>query len=181
MLHVTQPETSPKPHHLPWRLHQLFCAFNCSLSVTATFASQWKWARQTQGPPVSCRWVRVWASGINTARTLPRSVWGTLQLSVKFSLFAKKKHSWNVCLRDLLLLSFLPASPARIPPGGSRWYSGKASACSAGGPGLIPGLGSSLGPGTGNSLHGQRSLEGYSPRGRKESDTTKRLSTAQIL
>ena len=27
--------------------------------------------------------------------------------------------------------------------------------------------------------HGQRSLAGYSPRGRKESDTTERLSTAQ--
>jgi len=29
--------------------------------------------------------------------------------------------------------------------------------------------------------HGQRSLVGYSPRGRKESDTTDRLSTAQML
>ena len=29
--------------------------------------------------------------------------------------------------------------------------------------------------------HGQRSLVGYSPRGRQELDTTKRLSTAQML
>ena len=46
--------------------------------------------------------------------------------------------------------------------------------------GLIPGLGRSPGGGHGNPLqyvlpgesHGQRSLEGYGPRGCKESDTT---------
>ena len=46
--------------------------------------------------------------------------------------------------------------------------------------GSIPELGSSPGRGHGNPLqysclenpHGQRSLAGYSPRGRKESDTT---------
>ena len=46
--------------------------------------------------------------------------------------------------------------------------------------GLIPGLGRSSGGGHGNPLHdsclenphGQRSLAGYSPWGRKESDTT---------
>ena len=56
----------------------------------------------------------------------------------------------------------------------------KESACSAGDPGSIPGLGSSPGEGNGNPLqysclgnpHGQRSLAGYSPLGRKESDTT---------
>ena len=49
----------------------------------------------------------------------------------------------------------------------------------------IPGLGRSPGGGHGNPLqysclensHGQRSLAGYSPWGRKESDTTKRVST----
>ena len=53
--------------------------------------------------------------------------------------------------------------------------------------GSIPGLGRSSGGGIGNPLqysclenpHGQRSLAGYSPWGRKESDTTERLSTAQ--
>ena len=53
--------------------------------------------------------------------------------------------------------------------------------------GLIPGLGRSPGGGHGNPLqysclenpHGQRSLAGYSSWGRKESDTTERLSTAQ--
>ena len=48
------------------------------------------------------------------------------------------------------------------------------------GTGLIPGLGRSLGGRHGNPLqysclenpHGQRSLVGYSPWGRKESDTT---------
>ena len=49
--------------------------------------------------------------------------------------------------------------------------------------GSIPGLGRSPGGGHGNPLqwagesHGQRSLAGYSPRGRKESDRLKGLST----
>ena len=60
---------------------------------------------------------------------------------------------------------------------------GKASACNAGDPGSIPGSGRSPGEGNGNPLqhscleksHGWRSLTGYSPWGRKESDTTERL------
>ena len=70
-------------------------------------------------------------------------------------------------------------------PGGPD---GEESACSAGDLGLIPGLGRSPGEGYGNPLqysllenpHGQGSLAGYSPWGRKESDTTERLSTARI-
>ena len=53
-----------------------------------------------------------------------------------------------------------------------------ASAGDAGGPGLIPGSGRSLGEANGNPLivlpgkfHGQRSLLGYSPYGHKESGT----------
>ena len=49
--------------------------------------------------------------------------------------------------------------------------------------GSIPGLGRSPGEGNGYPLpfllgefHGQRSLEGYSPWGRKELDTTERLT-----
>ena len=70
-------------------------------------------------------------------------------------------------------------------PGGSEV---KASASSAGDPGSIPGSGRPPGEGNGNPLqysclenpmdresHGQRSLVGYSPQGRKESDTTERL------
>ena len=57
---------------------------------------------------------------------------------------------------------------------------GKESACSAGDLGLIPGLGRLPGGTHGNplqyfsleNLHGQRSLVGYSPWGRKESDMT---------
>ena len=53
--------------------------------------------------------------------------------------------------------------------------------------GLIPGLGRSPGGGRGNPFqcsclenpHGQGSLAGYSPWGRKESDMTERLSTVQ--
>ena len=51
---------------------------------------------------------------------------------------------------------------------------GKESACSAGDPGSIPGLGRSNGEGNGTHLvllpgesHGQRSLAGYSPWGLK--------------
>ena len=65
-------------------------------------------------------------------------------------------------------------------PGGSEV---KASAWNSGDPGSIPGSGRSPGEGNGNPLqyscHGEsqggRSLVGYSPRGRKESDTTERL------
>ena len=71
-------------------------------------------------------------------------------------------------------------------PGGSD---GKESACNVGNMGSIPGLGRSPGGGYGNPLqysclenpHGQRSLTGCSSRGRKESDTTEQLSTAQHM
>ena len=55
----------------------------------------------------------------------------------------------------------------------------KESACNAGDPGLIPGLGSLEKEMATHSsilawrIHGQRSLVGYSLRGHKESDTTK--------
>ena len=66
-------------------------------------------------------------------------------------------------------------------PGGSD---GKESAYNAEDLGLIPGSGRSPGGGHGNSLqyscleklHGQRSLAGCSPWGRKESDTTEPLT-----
>ena len=65
-------------------------------------------------------------------------------------------------------------------PGGSD---GKQSTCNAGNPGSILGLGGFPGEGNGNPLwyylsagfHGQ-SLAGYSPSGRKESNTTKQLT-----
>ena len=63
-------------------------------------------------------------------------------------------------------------------PGGSD---GKESTCNVGDLGSIAGLGRSPGGGHGNPLqysglenpHRQRSLAGYSPWGRKESDTTR--------
>ena len=69
-------------------------------------------------------------------------------------------------------------------PGGSD---GKESTCNVGDLGLISGLEGSHGGGHGNPLqysfqenpHGQRSLEGHSPWGCKELDTTERLSTEQ--
>ena len=65
-------------------------------------------------------------------------------------------------------------------PGGSEV---KASACNVGDPSSILGLGRSPGEGNGNPLQysclensmDERSLAGYSPWGRKESDMTERL------
>ena len=69
-------------------------------------------------------------------------------------------------------------------PGGSD---GKESSCNARDLGSIPGLGRSPGGGHGNPLqysslenpHGQRILEGYTPWGHKELDTSQQLSAAQ--
>ena len=63
------------------------------------------------------------------------------------------------------------------------------STCNAGDPGSIPGLRRSPGGGHGNPLqysclensHGQRGLADYSPVGRKESNVTEQLSTAQKI
>ena len=63
---------------------------------------------------------------------------------------------------------------------------GKESTCNEGDLSLMPELGRSPRGGHGNPLrysclenpHGQRSLEDYSPWGRKESDMTEHLSTA---
>ena len=71
-------------------------------------------------------------------------------------------------------------------PGGSD---GKESACNAGDPGSIPGSGRSPGEENGNPTpvffpgksHGQRSLEGYSPWGCKESDMTEQTTLKYYL
>ena len=71
-------------------------------------------------------------------------------------------------------------------PGGSD---GKESACNAGDLGLIPGFEKILWSRAGQPTpvflpgesHGQRSLVGYSPWGRKESHMTERLSTHILL
>ena len=70
-----------------------------------------------------------------------------------------------------------PALTGRGFPGGSE---DKASACNAGDPGSIPGLGKSLGEGNGNPLQYSclenpmdiGAWQAYSPWGHKESDTT---------
>ena len=61
------------------------------------------------------------------------------------------------------------------------WLSGKESVCQAGDLGSIPGSGKSPREGNGSPVflpgksYGQRSLEGYSPWGCKELDTTEQL------
>ena len=63
----------------------------------------------------------------------------------------------------------------------------KESSCNKGDLGLIPGLGRSSGGRHGNQYsclenpHGQRNLVGYSQQGRKESDTTERLSMQHTI
>ena len=87
--------------------------------------------------------------------------------------FEKSSSKYTFTYIYLSLLAF---------PGGSA---DKESTCNEGGLGLIPGLGRSPVGGHGNPLqysclgnpHEQRSLVGYSPWGRKESDTTERLCT----
>ena len=94
----------------------------------------------------------------------------------------------NPPARQETLVKKIPWRWDRLPtpvflgfPGGSD---SKESACNAGDLGLIPGLERSPGEGHGNPIqyfglenpHEQRSLVGYSPRGRKESDMTERLS-----
>ena len=79
--------------------------------------------------------------------------------------------------------------PALVFLGFGGGSDGKESVYNAGDLDSIPALGRSLGGGHGSplqdscleNLHGQKSLAGYSPWGHKESDTTKRLSTAQKL
>ena len=63
---------------------------------------------------------------------------------------------------------------------------GKETACNAGDPGLIPGLGRSPGEENGNPLQCSclgnvtDSLMGYSPWGHKEPDTTERLHSLHV-
>ena len=76
-----------------------------------------------------------------------------------------------------------PPAPAHLPT--LRRVVSKESACNAGNLDSIPGLGRSPGGRHGNPLqysclansYGQRSLAGYSLRGRKESDMTEQLTT----
>ena len=79
------------------------------------------------------------------------------------------------------MLTPQPPTPVAIP--GLPWrLSGKESACNAGDPGSIPGLGRSPGVGNGNplqyscleNLYGRRSPAGYSSWGCKEWDSTER-------
>ena len=91
---------------------------------------------------------------------------------------------WLKSLDSAVCDSSSPPIPTLSPALGTKGFSGgsdsKESACSAGDPGLIPGLGRSPGEGNGyptpvflpGEFHGQRSLAGYCPWGWKESDMT---------
>ena len=69
---------------------------------------------------------------------------------------------------------------------GLPWWLSEESTCNARDPVSVPGLGTSPGEGNGytpvflpGESHGPRSLVGYSPRGRKGSDTAERLTHTQ--
>ena len=142
-----------------------------------------------------------WHVGTRLKCFLNCTVGEMLKRKVKFFfpvLFqTKKKKKKNLpAMQETPLGSWVRKSPWRrnslpIPvsldfPGGSD---DKASACTVGDLGSIPGLGRSPGGGHGNRLqysclenpHGQRSLVGCSPWGCKESDMTEQLSTATML
>ena len=87
--------------------------------------------------------------------------------------------------RDITLPTKVCIVKAMVFPGFPGSSVSRESTCNAGDMGSIPGLGRYPGGGHGNPLqcsclesaHGQRSLAGYSPWGRKGSDMTERLST----
>ena len=109
----------------------------------------------------------------------------------KYSLEKGRPRSRTGQGKDLSKDVVHPKSSFSVSYGGTWGFAGgsdsKESACNAGHTGSVPGLGRSPGGGHGNPLqcsclenpHGQRSLVGYSPWGRKDLDTTGWLSTAQ--
>ena len=116
-----------------------------------------------------------WNCGINTENPDHRNISPERMLNKKQS----SKHSQGlICLSKTIRTSLGPS--LELP----QWLSGKESACNAEDLSWIPGLGRSHGGRYDNPLlysslenpHGQRSLAGYSPRSRKESDTTEQLS-----
>ena len=113
----------------------------------------------------------------------------TIFLNFRWGLY--KQNIWNSKERSIsgvIKKYWHSGIQVFISEGFSGSSDGKESACNAGDLGLIPGLGRSPEGGHDSPLyysclenpHGQRSLVGYSPWGRKESDTTKRLSTIVI-
>ena len=106
-----------------------------------------------------------------------------LQKTVKL-----KQAQWGQALQALSATVLLPRG--RLWNGASLVaQSGKESTCNKGDLRSPPGLGRSPGGGHSNPLqysclenaHGQRSLVGYSPWGRKELDMPERLSKAQHI
>ena len=139
------------------------------------FQAQYKSAAATY--PV-CPQLTPWLSPahlqLSAQATLP---WSHTSLSISFTAVttAGSSGAFRICwplplseLSPLFILSF---------PGGSD---NKASACNVGDLGSIPWWGRFPGEGNGNQFlpgesHGQRSLVGYRPRGRTESDMTEWL------
>ena len=110
--------------------------------------------------------------------------------SVKIQCLHLKERGKKQCMKLKICLEKQQLLLSNITnlgfPGGSD---SKESACNAGDLGSVPGWGRSPGGGHSNPLqysclenpHGQRSLGSYSPWSCKESDTAKRLSTAEHI
>ena len=112
---------------------------------------------------------------------------GRMVLSFTSSKFVRTKLNFKNSFFLIYVLKEIKSAKiqSELPWG----LDGKDSACNRGDLGSIRGLGRFPGEGHSNPLqhscleniHGQRSLAGYSPRGRKESDTTERLSTTHKI
>ena len=107
-------------------------------------------------------------------------------ISITQSVIHSFSHLFSTIQSHHPLLIFLGLSHFSPFPGGAD---GKEFACNAEDPSSTPGLGSFPAEGNGNplqyscleNLHGQRSLEGYSPWCRKEPDMTEQLTCLNIL
>ena len=129
-------------------------------------------------------WVKTQLSSNLICSAMPGCLWASLVAQMVKNLLAMQETPvWFLDREDPLEKGAATHSSILGFPGGSD---GKESNCNVGDLGLIPGLERSPREGKGYPLqyyclenpHGQRSLAGYSPWDRKESDTTEWLDTA---
>ena len=113
-----------------------------------------------------------------------------------FTIYAKLKFSFLLSHQDLVIIKgtfkkssrhFTTLAIIFMLPGFPQQLIGKESACNAGDPAPVPALGRSLGEENGNPLqwagefHGQRSLVGCSPQGRRVGQDGSNLAHIKCL
>ena len=159
--------------------------------TTKSHRGVWHWE--------NLRRCRNWASYTESdvCNVLVTSLRGNYLPSTEFDLLWIQRQTewcWTVQKERMNLSQWIPlwnraATCSPSPLGFSDSSDSKDSVCNARDMDSIPGFGRSPGGGHGNPLqysclenpHGQRSLVGYSPWGRTESDTTEQLSTPSPL